>query len=188
VTAVGSAASEGAHTLRLIEAALDERYPGARVPHPLADHPGAPAGIVVRHGDAHTLVGLDLRGDGSGEWSLFATSVLAVAGTDVDAALEWANAKNRHLGVGKYYAAYSRDAGVAAIAYDTWVQGAMFVACYRAEPPEVAGGLASFLFAMVTNVIDTAAAEAQEAAAAMGGRPLGDSAADLQSLLVIALG
>lgn len=185
---VGSAVTESLHTLRLIEGAVQERYPGAIVPHPLAGHADAPAGFLVRHGDGLTLVGLDVPGEASGEWSLFATSVLAVGGTDVDAALEWVNARNRRLGVGKYYSAHSREAGVAAIAYDTWIQGAAFVACYEARPPEVGTRLAAVLFALVTNVLETGAQEAGDAAAAIGGRPLGHTPTDLQTLLVIALG
>jgi hypothetical protein len=174
--------------LRLVEAAVDERYPGGRVPHPLAGHPGAPAGLIVRHGEALTLIGLDIRGEASGEWSLFATAVLSAGGSDIDASLEWVNARNRRLGVGKYYSAASREAGVCAIAYDTWIQGAAFVACMRPEPDEPAARLASVLMALVANVIDTGAAEAPAAAEATGGRTLGTGDTDVQTLLVIALG
>ncbi len=184
----GAAVPESLHTLRLMEAAVGERYPGSIVPHPLAGHADAPAGFLVRHGEAVTLVGVEVRGEGSGEWSLSATTVLAVAGADVDAALEWANARNRRLGVGKYFCAHSREAGVAAVAYDTWIQGELFVACYAAQPPEVARRLAGVLFALLANVIDTGAAEAPGAAAAIGGRTLTEEPSDLQTLLVIALG
>lgn len=188
MSTAASAASESIRTLRLVESALRERYPDGILPHPLAGHPGAPAGVIVRHGDALTLIGVDLRGEGSGEWSLFATCVLAVAGERIDDGLEWVNARNRRLGVGKYYSAHSREAGVSAIAYDTWIQGAAFLACIDARPDEPAARLATVLLAMVANVVDTGAAEAKEAAGAIGGRPLGDSQTDAQTLLVIALG
>lgn len=184
----GSAVTESLHTLRLMEDAVRERFPGSILPHPLAGNPDAPAGFLLRHGDGVTLVGVEVRGEGTGEWSLFATSGLAVAGTDIDAALDWANERNRRLGVGKYYCAHSREAGVAALAYDTWLQGAMFAACFEAQPPDVGQRLGGVLFALVANVIETGAAEAAQAAAAIGGRPFGDDAADLQTLLVIALG
>jgi hypothetical protein len=185
---VTSAPSEAIAALRLVEAAVEERYPGARLPHPLADHPGAPAGLIICHGEALTLIGLDIRGEASGEWSLFATSVLSVGGSGIEASLEWVNARNRHLGVGKYYSANSREAGVCAIAYDTWIQGAAFAACMLPEPDAAAARLASVLMALVANVIDTGAAEAAAAAEATGGRTLGDGDTDVQTLLVIALG
>jgi hypothetical protein len=182
------AASEATAALRLVEAAVEERYPGARLPHPLAENPGAPAGLIVRHGEALALIGLDIRGEASGEWSLFATSVLSAGGSGIDASLEWVNARNRRLGVGKYYSAASREAGVCAIAYDTWIQGAAFAACMRPEPDEAAARLASVLMALVANVVDTGAADARSAAEATGGRTLGDGQTDLQTLLVVALG
>jgi hypothetical protein len=185
---VTSAPSEATAALRLVEAALDERYPGARRPHPLAGHPGAPAGIILRRGDALTLVGLDIRGEGSGEWSLFAVSLLSLGGPGIDASLEWVNARNRRLGAGKYYSAASREAGVCAVAYDTWIQGAAFVACMKPAPDDAATRLASLLMGLVANVIETGAADASAAAQATGGRAPGDDIADLQALLVIALG
>jgi hypothetical protein len=188
MTAAGTAASEAMAALALIEAAVDERYPEARLPHPLAGHPDAPAGLIIRSGEALTLIGVDIRGEAGGEWSLFVTTVLSVGGPDIDASLDWVNARNRHLGVGKYYSAYSRDAGVCAIAYDTWIQGAAFAVCLRPEPDEAIARLASVMIALVANVIDTGAAEAGAAAEATGGRTLGTGETDVQTLLVIALG
>jgi hypothetical protein len=185
---VSVAAAEAASALRLVEAALDERHPGARRPHPLAGHPGAPAGLVLRRGDGLTLIGVDVRGEGGGEWSLFAVGLLSLGGPDIDASLRWVNDRNRRLGAGKYYSAASRDAGVCAVAYDTWIQGAAFAACMRPEPDGAATRLASVLMGLVANVIDTAAADAAAAASATGGRIPTDEPADTQALLVIALG
>ncbi|MEQ8834449.1 MAG: hypothetical protein RIB67_08385 [Miltoncostaeaceae bacterium] len=183
---MSEAAREALAALRVVEHALTERHPEGPRPHPLSGRPDAPAAAVFRHGDALSLISLDVRGEGPGEWSLGATAVLALAGAEIDAALEWVNERNRRLSVGKYYCAHSREAGVAAIAYDTWVQGAAFGACSGAD--EAGGRLATVLLAMVANVLDTGAAEAAQAAAAIGGRPPGDSEADRQALLVIALG
>lgn len=185
---MSEAAREALGALRVVEAALDERHPDGRRPHPLAGRPDAPAAAVFRHGDALALVSLDVRGDGPGEWSLGATAVLALAGSGIDDALEWVNERNRRLSVGKYYCAHSREAGVAAIAYDTWLQGAAFGACAGAAGDDAGGRLATVLMAMVANVLDTGAAEAAQAAAAIGGRPPDDSDTDRQALLVIALG
>lgn len=157
------------------------------MPHPLADHPDAPAGIIVRHADALALVGLDIRGEGGGEWSLYVIGLLSVGGGDIDASLEWVNARNRRFGIGRYCSAASREAGVCAVTYDTWIPGAAFAACMRAEPREADTRLAAVLMGLIAHVIDTSARESREAAEITGGRVPGAGEVDVQTLLVIAL-
>jgi len=188
MSTAASAASESLRTLRLVESALRERYPDGILPHPLAGHPGAPAGVIVRHGDALTLIGVDLRGEGSGEWSLFATCVLAVAGERIDDGLEWVNARNAGWGWASTTARIRARPASAPSPTTRGFRAPAFLACIDARPDEPAARLATVLLAMVANVVDTGAAEAKEARRRDRRAPLGDSQTDAQTLLVHRLG
>jgi hypothetical protein len=166
---------------------VDKEFPGSKIEFDLFSNTEVCSGFGISNNGGLTLVYADLSGPDE-QWWLQIDSIITVDIPNVEAALQWTNARNRSTVIGKYYCAVAREQGLAAAVFETDLFGDLLHTIFYGMSGPAQISLVSWVIGCVRNNVHVSATVGEELRNLLGGRRLGGSEQDLTTLFAIASG
>lgn len=168
-----------------LKSIVEQEYPGTIIDYDMRYYSDAAVGFGVACEGGLLLIYADLT---TQPWWLLIDSCVVADMQEVDAALQWVNAKNRNIAVGKYYCARARKRGLAAIVNEmSFLGDVLHTAFYNVSGP-AQSSLVGWVIGCIRNSISTSAKEGAELCSLYGGRRLAATEKDLTMLFAMASG
>ncbi|MET8816309.1 hypothetical protein ABZW47_30450 [Streptomyces sp. NPDC004549] len=165
----------------------EDDYPSGVVDMTVFDLIDTQWGFGIHDQGALTLVWADITDRPADNWSVQISSGLAIDVPDLVGPVQWANAANRQVVIGKYFCALAYEQKMSAAVYETSLPTLYFDLLFDGpHGPGTFQRLGGWLRALQRNNVVSAAEGAREIIGSYGGRRFGPTEADLIALFTVA--
>jgi hypothetical protein len=173
--------------LGFLQRIVDTEFPGNRIDFDLFNYGGTCSGFGISNSGGLTLVYADFSSPGD-QWWLQIDSAIAADIPNIEAAIQWANSKNRTTVIGKYYCAVAREQGFAAAVYETNLFGELLNTIFYGMSGPTQISLIGWVIGCIRSNVQISAVQGREMCSLYGGRQLDGNEQDLTALFAMASG